>query len=302
MRVKGVAVKTPASPKKGFRLTKEEVDLISHFADLNWTNKQIADFVKRDEDTISKYRRKAKAETESQGVLKEALKDAQRDHWRTLTTAALGLRGRFFVTSPHYAEDLRKRRQPGNTDRREQLLISALREYHAPDHRLWRLIESWTESSAILLGGCEEAWQSVDLVPHSLGIGKEVIKPIFHEKVVGAWFRGAIALQEEQLHVEELTGPQDQVALVIGGAYVATGARGAVEKVRETACRLLREMGDSDWNKQVSDAYQKLRDLNVSIGEAVEEIGLMEGFPGECPYCPARTLNHPIRKVRRQTS
>ena len=29
----------------------------------------------------------------------------------------------------------------------------------------------------------------------------------------------------------------------------------------------------------------------------VEELGLMEGFPGECPFCPVRTLRHSQQKA-----
>lgn len=297
-------MKTPDKSRKRGRVTSKEMDIIKGLADQNWTNKAIANHLKRDEDTISKYRRRAKEETESHGVLREALKDAQRDHWRTLTSTVFGLRGRFSAPGPHYAEDIRKRRRADKTDRRERLLINALREHHAPDHRLWQLIESWTEASEALRRCCEHAWEFADQAQPTGDNGKEAIKPIFQEKIVGTWFRRAIGLEEPEPVVEDLTGPEDDdhVALVIGGVYVAAGTRGAVEGAREQASRLLEEMGKAEWSRQVSDAYQRLMALDGSIDEAVEELGLMEGFPGDCPYCPARTLDRPARRLRSKTS
>ncbi len=53
----------PHKSRKRGRVTSKERDTIKGLADQDWTNKAIARFLERDEDTISKYRRKAKAES-----------------------------------------------------------------------------------------------------------------------------------------------------------------------------------------------------------------------------------------------
>ena len=290
--------------KQGLRLSSDEVDLIKYFAALEWTNKAIADYLKRDEDTVSKYRRRIHAESEPEAVRREALKDATRDHWRTLSTTGWGLRGRFTAPRAEYAEDLRASRVSTTPDRREQLLVDALRTYHAPDHRLWHLMDAWQAASQRLRLACEEGWQLVEEARRSPDDPEEIIKPIFDEKVVGAWLRSAIGQEGEQPLLETSTVEKspDRAALTIGDVYVAAGSSDAVEKVEVLANSLIDAMRASPQHVEAAQAFRELSSLEPQIAEAVEEIGLMEGFPGECPFCPVRTLRHTQQKLDKTVS
>lgn len=307
--VKG-AISVDNKKNRGKRLTVEEISQLADLARMGLTHAEIARKLNRDADTISKYRRRLEVDAEISSVRREALKDAQVAHWRALREALDGLRGGFKPPSVRASErpdqSLVEERIPVPLDNRRRFLIhEGLREHHAPEHELWPLWDEWDKQVALFHQKCRWAWDEINrqLADHSggedRGVGYEVRQELFQHEILRDFFHHVAGVNIQELALKEL--PPGTFKLVRGVVLAAGPDEGVIRQQVEFFNSTVRSLVDANEGVQAQTIYAHLVALQGPLNDALDRLSLMEGFPGECPFCPLKAPGRRTRGRRRKT-
>jgi hypothetical protein len=232
-----------------------------------------------------------------QSLRREALKEAQVDHWRELREAAIALRGKIVLSDhplsiPTGCEEALKESQD------PKYLIQALKEVHAPDHRLWSALEFWGRHVKALREAYQEAerlfsdrfasWEWERLAHQ--GLEKETLTE---------WFNEVKGFRPRYPTVSEYSTGSGLMILQLGSWYSPTGSREDMERAKESWVVIRTESCKRPSKATAQRAYQALKEMEPRIKELVDRLGLIRAFPGECEFCPLRLVSRRSRGRRR---
>ena len=277
--------------KRGKKLSTDEFARLANMANEGETTTAIAKALGRDPDTISKYRKSLDKDSKLEDSRIEALKHAQAAHWAELAKAPSALLPLFKL--PHVDAIARNWELPTLKDA-EELLLDALREYHAPDAHLWSHWDEWKGARRDLLDAVGSFHERASVMMQ--GSKVETIVASFPQEVTRSWLRSATGNDQEP-SVLKPTGEKrpPKVRLLHGPIRVAEGA----DKRVKAAHDLFHQILDHEQSRRLSliagAAYKKLEKLRSPLRMAVVELSLHHGFPGECRFCPLRATKVKVK-------
>ena len=284
---------------KGVRLSEHEKSRLVDLRRQGWTYAAIAKDLGRDSDTVRKYALQLGTSQEVEGLRREALKEAQVAHWRSLTAAAQWIVGKFTPLTSYTPDAFNNWDEP-SLDNRTRYLLEALKEHHAADHPIWDLWGRWDTAKTQLHEACRSALEySLELVTEDRA-QEGIIVEAFRRELIGGWLANGAGQPATQPHIEELKGEDARGKphrLYHSRTMIAWGTEDQVQQAMRLWKCMTASLTTGISLQRIRDPLEDLRELQPRIEQAAEQLELIEGFPGECQFCPLRSVT--IRRRKR---
>jgi hypothetical protein len=256
--------------------------------------KAIAKEVGRHWQTARKYVTRALQEREGEELRREALKEALVDHFQDLVhalgslTELLPLPGGIWRESPDGW-------RPTAPERRNRLLLQALRDSHASESPLWSWWESWNQVREAYDRALLDLQKRVmgelvkleKLYPKaSLTLAEDLTEVLLNR---GASMATGSALYDPSML--RISPPADQEGNIDRGElWLAHSIRLAagrdMPRLRERLHKLMEDMGKWEEIQTLERLYRQMAETKDKIDEEIEVLTLRRAFPGHCRLCP----------------
>lgn len=225
---------------------------------------------------------------------REALKGALVDHFQDLVHALGSLSELLNMPEVLMREDPHGWR-PSTPERRNRLLLQALRDSHVRESPLWSWWDSWNQSreaydkalSALRLRVTGEiailgkSYPRVSLTPS--GALAEVL---FYRGSSIA--HGGSQYDPSMLRVSSIVeqqGKRDGEELLLGeSTRLAAGQD--IAGLKERLSKLMEDMKEWAEVKELAKLYGQMAETKDKIEEEIEVLSLRRAFPGHCRLCP----------------
>ena len=246
--------------------------------------KAIAKETGRHWQTARKYTVAALQEREGREVRQGALKEALVGHFKDLAGALGSLQGLLVMPGLDLGPALWARE---STERRDRLLLQALRDSHAKESPLWGWWDRWVET--------REVYDKA-LAP----LGKRIVREKARLGGPGVSLTEAVDLvlsRQALFKVQGVSGytpgtlqvcphPEvpDREQLRLGRDVLAEGMQ--MEDIRVRLLDLAKGLGRWPEVRELLRLYAQLSELKAEIEEEVEVLSLRRAFPGRCRLCP----------------
>jgi len=253
--------------------------------------KAIARETGRHWQTVRKYTVTALQEREGKEVRQGALKEALVGHFEDLRGALGALPGLLVMPRTDAWEPLQDW-QPPTPDRRDGLLLQALRDSHAKGSPLWSWWDGWNETMgayARALPALRDriAKELARLAKHPGVSLTDGLPPVVIAR--GVSVAHGISIYDPEILQVRLPGdqnpPGEKEELWLSQSTRLAEGKG-MEKLRKQLAVLMRGMGDWEETKELARLYRQMADLNAKIEEEIEVLSLRRAFPGRCRLCP----------------
>jgi hypothetical protein len=268
-------------------LRDDEVDQMLVLYSQGKTFKAIARSTRRHWQTVRKYVLKDLREREGKEARKEALKSALTLHFQDLTEVLQTMKAQLRLPNPREHRAPAFSWPPEDVERREQLLLQALRQEHARGSPLWGWWESWQKAWGAYSSGAPvlESRLSEEVGKLSLSyvecIITENITPVLLNQVYGV-VHGSGGYDLDKLLVV-------RGAVAGGGLWLGQNAhlaRCREQEVREALLEMERGMKEWPEVKALAGSYWHLVETRNQMEEEIEILSLRRAFPGRCRLCP----------------
>ncbi len=279
---------------RGPRLREEEVERMVALYLEGKSFKAIGQEVGRHWQTVRKYAIKALQEREGRELRREALKGALADHFQDLVHA-LGSLGELLDMPEVIRRELPHGWRPPTPERRNRLLLQALRDSHVRESPLWSWWDSWNQAreayekalSALrqrVMGEIARLEKSYPRV--SLTSTEALAEVLFYRGASIA--QGASLYDPSMLRVRPLVGQQgkrDGEELWLGeSTRLAAGQD--IARLRKQLSELMGDMGKWEEIQGLARLYRQMVETKDKMEEEVEVLSLRRAFPGRCRLCP----------------
>ena len=287
--------KKHVSRGRGPRIREEELDRMIALYREGKSFKAIGVDVGRHWQTVRKYTIKALQERPGDEVRREALKDALINHFQTMVGALESVIG--LMTFPEENRWSEGEWQIYVPERRNRLLLRALRECHAKDSSLWASWDRWNEGlkayqkelGALHIRVVKEI-QALQKANSGTGITlTDYLKQVLFRRGASIG-RGSPIYDPSLLKVSQRTDVKDgrgTKELWLGtSTHLATGNNMARLVASLSDIMMKEKMGA--WAEVVA-LHKRLRSMTETkddIEEQVEILSLRGAFPGRCEICP----------------
>lgn len=273
--------------QRGIRLTPEERIKLADWWRQGLSIGEIAQALGRHRETVAKYIQALESPEDVESLRREALKEAQVSHWRSLREAAGALRGKFLVSD--HPRDIPAGWEEALREPQDQkYLVQTLKEVHAPDHLVWKALASWSRHVQSLRSAYQgaEGWfgEHLDVSVVWEGLGDQSLGP-----VVGHWLS---EVRGDRPQVPQVTkfGEAGGFALYLGNSRLTVGSREDMDQAEKLWVTWRTEASSCSFTVKARKDYQALREMEPQVKELVDRLGLIEAFPGVCEFCPLRTV------------
>ncbi len=279
---------------RGPRLREEEVERMVALYLEGKSFKAIGQEVGRHWQTVRKYAIKALQEREGRELRREALKGALVDHFQDLVHA-LGSLGELLDMPEVLRRELPHGWRPPTPERRNRLLLQALRDSHVRESPLWSWWDSWNQAreaydkalSALrqrVMGEIARLEKSYPRV--SLTSTEALAEVLFYRG--GSIAQGASLYDPSMLQVRPLVGQQgkrDGEELWLGeSTRLAAGQD--IARLRKQVSELMGDMEKWEEIQGLARLYRQMEETKDKMEEEVEVLSLRRAFPGRCRLCP----------------
>ncbi len=258
------------------------------------TFKSIAVEVGRHWQTVRKYTIKALQEKEGKELRRDALKDALSGHFKDLVGALDSLNKLLQMPSQNWQKPINGW-QPPVPERRNRLLLQALRDSHVRESPLWSWWDSWNQ----VRGVYDRA-----LAPLRNKVMVELTK--LHQSYPGASFeltddltgillsrsvslaQGAALYEPSMLRVRPSADEEGQRE--VEELMLAQSTRLAIGEnmagLQERLSRIMETLGEWEEVQELARLFRQMAETRDMIEEEVEVLSLRRAFPGHCRLCP----------------
>ncbi len=274
---------------RGARITQDELDAMLSLYGEGKSFLAISQKVGRHWQTVRKYTLRALKDRQGEELRRDALRAALSEHYRDLV-GVLESVNQSLILPGNFSLNVTYNWRPPAPERRNRLLIEALRDSHAKDSELWPLWNSWNQERAAydkaILGlqgkvKTEVAEPKECAQQTSVQVTEYFADFIFEQAV-------SISLGNPQFDTTLFSvrpSPDGQgQELWLGGSKLAPGKDLAAAASIVTS--VLEEMGKWKEIKELGQIYAKLVDVKDRIAEEIEVLTLKRVFPGQCRLCP----------------
>ena len=279
---------------RGPRVLDEELERMVALYLEGKTFKSIAVEVGRHWQTVRKYTIKALQEKEGKELRRDALKDALSGHFKDLVGALDSLNKLLQMPSRDWQKPTNSW-QPPVPERRNRLLLQALRDSHVRESPLWSWWDSWNQ----VRGVYDRA-----LAPLRNKVMVELTK--LHQSYPGASFeltddltgillsrsvslaQGAALYEPSMLRVRPSADEEGQRE--VEELMLAQSTRLAIGQnmagLQERLSRIMETMGEWEEVQELARLFRQMAETRDMIEEEVEVLSLRRAFPGHCRLCP----------------
>ncbi len=279
---------------RGPRVREDELEQMVNLYLEGKSFKAIAGEVKRHWQTVKKYTVKALQEREGHELRREALKEALSGHFKDLVGALDSLNKLLQMPSQDWQKPTNSW-QPPVPERRNRLLLQALRDSHVRESPLWSWWDSWNQ----VRGVYDRA-----LAPLRNKVMVELTK--LHQSYPGASFeltddltgillsrsvslaQGAALYEPSMLRVRPSADEEGQreveELMLAQSTRLAIGQNMAV--LQERLSRIMETMGEWEEVQELARLFRQMAETRDMIEEEVEVLSLRRAFPGHCRLCP----------------
>jgi len=279
---------------RGPRLREEEVEKMVALYLEGKSFKAIGQEVGRHWQTVRKYAIKALQEREGRELRREALRGALVDHFQDLVHA-LGSLGELLDMPEVLRRELPHGWRPPTPERRNRLLLQALRDSHVRESPLWSWWDNWNQAreaydkalSALrqrVMGEIARLEKSYLRV--SLTSTEALAEVLFYRG--GSIAQGASLYDPSMLQVRPLVdqqGKRDGEELWLGeSTRLAAGQD--IARLRGQVSELMVDMGKWEEIQGLARLYRQMEETKDKMEEEVEVLSLRRAFPGRCRLCP----------------
>jgi hypothetical protein len=289
-----MAKKRLSSRGRGPRVREDELEQMVALYLEGKSFKAISVEVGRHWQTVRKYTIKALQEREGKELRRDALKDALNGHFKDLVSALDSL-GKMLQLPEQVWREPTNGWQAPVPERRNRLLLQALRDSHVRESPLWSWWDSWNKM--------REAYDRA-LLPLQKKLTGELTK--LHRSYPKASFeltddlteilltrsvsiaQGRALYDPSMLGVNPSTrkdGEREVEELWLGqSTRLATGQNMA--ELKERLSNLMENMGEWEEVQELARHYRQMAETRDLIEEEVEVLSLRRAFPGHCRLCP----------------
>ncbi len=243
--------------------------------------------------TVRKYTLKALQERPGQELRREALKEALIAHFQDLLEALAALTQ--LIQLPEEDNWQSQEWHPPTPDRRNQLLLEALKVSHAQESPLWDWWDNWNNERIDYQTSLENLRRKVNQELQALenklaGSGIKVAD-CFTEILVKRGISLAKghpiynpSMLNVKLNVPQESGEAKDILLL--GANTQLASAKEMSDVLPKASTIMTEMQHWIDVKSLHTNFEKMVEIQDSIEEEVEVLSLKRAFPGRCRVCP----------------
>lgn len=279
---------------RGPRVLDEELERMVALYLEGKTFKSIAVEVGRHWQTVRKYTIKALQEKEGKELRRDALKDALSGHFKDLVGALDSLNKLLQMPS----QDMQKPTngwQPPVPERRNRLLLQALRDSHVRESPLWSWWDRWNqmrEAYDKALFPLREKVPAELIILHesypeaSLELTDELTQMLITRSISIA--QGSDLYDPSMLRINPSTGKEGErevEELSLGqSTRLAIGQNMA--GLQERLSRIMETMGEWEEVQELARLFRQMAETRDMIEEEVEVLSLRRVFPGHCRLCP----------------
>ncbi len=270
---------------RGRRPGQEEVERMVALYLQGKAFKAIAKETGRHWQTVRKYTVAALQEREGREVRQGALKEALVGHFKDLADALGSLKELLVMPGLDLGQALWARE---SAERRDRLLLQALRDSHARESPLWGWWDGWVETreaydKALAALGKRIAREKARLGGSpGVSLTEAVDLVLSRQALIKA--QGLSGYPPGILRVCPHPEAPDTEQLQLGRDVLAEGMQ--MEDIRVKLLSLARGVGRWPEVKELARLYTQLSELNAEIEEEVEVLSLRRAFPRHCRLCP----------------
>ena len=126
-----------------------------------------------------------------------------------------------------------------------------------------------------------------------------IIVEAFRRELLGGWLANGAGQPATQPHIEELKGEDARGKphrLYHSRTMIAWGTEDQVQQAMRLWKCMTASLTTGISLQRIRDPLEDLRELQPRIEQAAEQLELIEGFPGECQFCPLRSVTSRRRK------
>lgn len=285
--------KKPLSRGRGLKIRQDEIDRMVSLYLEGKSFEAIGKETGRHWQTAQKYTLQALKERPNQELRREALKEALSAHFQDLIKALASLIQ--LLQLPDEDNWNIREWQPPVPDRRNRLLLEALKVSHAQESPLWDLCDIWNDeriryqkSLDNLRGKVDNELQALEnklagsgikvadrfteiLVKRGISLAKG--HPIYNPSMLNV-----------KLNVTEESGDAQETLLL--GANTQLASAKDMGDVLPKASTIMTEMQHWIEVKSLHTNFEKMVEIQDGIEEEVEVLSLKRAFPGRCRVCP----------------
>ncbi len=279
---------------RGPRVTDDELGKMVSLYLEGKSFKAIATEVGRHWQTVRKYTVKALQEREGRELRREALKGALIDHFKDLVSALGSLDELLVMPAPLKRLELPDGWRSPVPERRNRLLLQALRESHARESPLWSWWDGWNQTREAYEGALSLLHQRVTgeltrLQESHPGVSfdKELTEVLF--------YRGSSLAQGSSLYdpsmLQQVRPPSDQEGKTDGeelwlGRSTRLVSGLGIDSLRQEMSKLMKDMAEWGETEALARLYRQMAETKGKIEEEVTVLSLRRAFPGHCRLCP----------------
>lgn len=285
--------KKSLSRGRGPRIREDELERMAALYTEGKSFKAIGKEVGRHWQTVRKYTMKALNEREGRELRREALKGALIDHFQDLVRALESLCK--MLELPGAGRNVSDGWQMPTPDRRNRLLLQALRDSHIRESPLWSWWDSWTEEGKSYDKLLSALRARVMREKENLEKSNTEASPMLTEALTevltkrGASIaRGAQLYDPSMLQVHPAAnekGKRDLEELWLArSTQLATGY--SMAELQEQVSGIMKDMTGWEEIKQLARLYRQMAETKEKMEEEVEVLSLRRAFPGRCRLCP----------------
>lgn len=272
---------------QGPRIRGDELEQMLQLYSEGKSLKAIARITHRHSQAVRKYVLKELKEQEGKDARKEALKSALTKHFQDMVDALDIMRKLLVLPVSSLPPSEQANWPPGGLDRRNNLLLVALRQDHTSASPLWGLWEKWCQEGKPYAYAFSQLPQEVDGALEDLqrlygdSILVENLRPVLLKKAqtVDQGSEGYLASLLEVKPGDESGGD-----LWLGNSAHLTAGRG--EEMKQELTRMFLEMAGWSHVREAVDSLKKLMIIKDKMEDEIEILSLRRAFPGRCRLCP----------------
>lgn len=279
---------------RGPRVLDEELERMVALYLEGKTFKSIAVEVGRHWQTVRKHTIKVLQEKEGKELRRDALKDALRGHFKDLVGALGSLNKLLQMPSQDWKKPTNSW-QPPVPERRNRLLLQALRDSHVRESPLWSWWDSWNQVRGVYdralaplrnkvmveLTNLHQSYPGA-----SIELTDELTQMLLTRSISIA--QGSALYDPSMLKVRlsaDKEGQREVEELMLAeSTRLAIGQNMAV--LKEQMSGLMEEMREWEEVKELARLYRQMAETRDMMEEEVEVLSLRRAFPGHCRLCP----------------
>jgi hypothetical protein len=244
---------------------------------------------------VRKYTIKALQEKEGKELRRDALKDALSGHFKDLVGALDSLNKLLQMPSQDWQKPTNSW-QPPVPERRNRLLLQALRDSHVRESPLWFWWDSWNQVRGVYdralaplrnkVTGQLSKLHRLSLLEATFELTDDLTEMLLKRGVSLA--QGAALYEPSMLRVRPSADEEGQRE--VEELMLAQSTRLAIGQnmagLQERLSRIMETMGEWEEVQELARLFRQMAETRDMIEEEVEVLSLRRVFPGHCRLCP----------------